>query len=238
MLSHACASCGKVLDDASRTYSRDLHLWIARCPRCGFAVRWAPRAAREPSRAWSRLRALNLRLGVAVASMQFAAVFLLISGAIVDGLIRRGFSSGHFLLNDYLDRLAPALITAAIAGVLVGLCSATIAPFRRAVSAFFGAWAATAVLLAVLSAVAITTETTPEQLPRFLRALAARHLENTEFAGATVASALVTSIAATVEFRTSVRAGVAGVIRRAARARREKSVMVRARSPRSIGVPS
>ena len=47
MLSHACASCGKVLDGRSRSYSAELRMWIARCGRCGFAVRWTPREARE-----------------------------------------------------------------------------------------------------------------------------------------------------------------------------------------------
>ncbi|MFN5495625.1 MAG: hypothetical protein ACK5C3_03485 [bacterium] len=237
MLSHACASCGKVLDDASRTYSGGLRMWIARCPRCGFAVRWAPRAAREPSRIWSRLRALNLRLGVAVASMQFAAVLLLFASAFVDDRVRRGFEPPADL-NDFIDHIGPALVTAGLAGMLVGLCAATVAPFRKAITVFLGAWTATAVLLAMLTAVAITAETTPAQLPRFLRALAGRHLENIEYVGATFAGALVVSIAAPVLFRTSVRAGVAGAIRRAARARREKSVIVRADRPRSLGAPS
>ena len=135
MLSHACASCGKVLDDASRTYSGGLRMWIARCPRCGFAVRWAPRAAREPSRVWSRLRALNLRLGIAIASMQFGAVLLLIACTIVDDLVRRGFEAPalNHLIDQLIDHFAPALITAGFAGMLVGLCAATIAPFRLAV---------------------------------------------------------------------------------------------------------
>lgn len=237
MLSHACASCGKVLDESSRTHSRELGMWVAACPRCGFAVRWTPRAAREPARVWARLRALNLRLGIAIASIQFAAVFLLISGAIVDGLVRRGLVVVADF-NGKLDMLAPALITAAIAGALVGLATATIAPFRKPLTAFAGAWAGTAALLAVLSAVAITTETVPKQLPQYLESFLGRHLKHSEFAGCAVGAALLASMVAAPILRIAVRAGVSKAVRRAARAKREKSAIVRASQPRPIGVSS
>jgi hypothetical protein len=169
--------------------------------------------------------------------MQSAAVLLLVTGEIVDNRVRRGFEPPADL-DDFIDHFGPALITAGLAGMLVGLCAATVAPFRKATTALLGAWTAAAVLLAMLTAGAITAETTPAQLPRYLPALVARHLENIEYAVATLGGALVVSIAATVLFRTSVRAAVAAAIRRAARARREKSAIARAHRPRSIGAPS
>ena len=94
MLSHACASCGKVLDGRSRSHSAELRMWIARCGRCGFAVRWTPREAREPARVWARLRALNLRLGVAVGTLQLGWLVLLFAGAALDDRLRSGFPRG------------------------------------------------------------------------------------------------------------------------------------------------
>lgn len=56
-------------------------MWIARCPRCAHAVRWNPSGAREAYRAWARLRALNLRLGVALGAGQAAGLASLVLGA-------------------------------------------------------------------------------------------------------------------------------------------------------------
>ena len=83
MISHCCASCGKPLDASSRVWSRDLRMWVARCPRCGHAVRWNPRGAREAFRVWARLRALNLRLGVALTAGQAAGIASLAIGGIL-----------------------------------------------------------------------------------------------------------------------------------------------------------
>ena len=68
MISHNCSACGKPMGPASRSYSRELAMWIARCERCGFATRWSPRRARAPFRAWTRVRALNTRLGIAIGA--------------------------------------------------------------------------------------------------------------------------------------------------------------------------
>jgi hypothetical protein len=46
-------------------------------------VRWNPRGAREAFRVWSRLRALNLRLGVALTAGQAAGVASLAIGGIL-----------------------------------------------------------------------------------------------------------------------------------------------------------
>lgn len=81
MISHCCTACGRPLDASSRTYSRPLRMWIARCPRCGHAVRWNPAGARKPYRVWARLRALNLRFGVAFGAGQVAGVASIVLGA-------------------------------------------------------------------------------------------------------------------------------------------------------------
>jgi endogenous inhibitor of DNA gyrase (YacG/DUF329 family)/ABC-type siderophore export system fused ATPase/permease subunit len=83
MLSHACARCGRPLDPSSRSFVPSLAMWVARCPRCGLAVRWNVRRAREPFRLWARTRALNLRLGVALGAGQFAGLLASIYAAII-----------------------------------------------------------------------------------------------------------------------------------------------------------
>jgi hypothetical protein len=81
MLSHCCASCGKTLDSSSRSYARALRMWIAKCPRCGFAVRWNPRGARAPLRLWARTRTLNVRFGIALSGGQAAGLIAFAIGA-------------------------------------------------------------------------------------------------------------------------------------------------------------
>lgn len=58
-------------------------MWVARCPRCGFAVRWSPRRARAPFRTWARLRALNTRLGIALGSAQAAGLLAIALGVML-----------------------------------------------------------------------------------------------------------------------------------------------------------
>ena len=58
-------------------------MWVARCPRCGFAVRWSPRRARAPFRTWARLRALNTRLGIALGGAQAAGVLAIALGVML-----------------------------------------------------------------------------------------------------------------------------------------------------------
>ena len=58
-------------------------MWVARCPRCGFAVRWSPRRARAPFRTWARLRALNTRLGIALGGAQAAGVLAIVLGVML-----------------------------------------------------------------------------------------------------------------------------------------------------------
>jgi len=82
MLSHCCASCGKTLDSSSRSYARALRMWIAKCPRCGFAVRWNPRGARAPLRLWARTRTLNVRFGIALSGGQAAGLIAFAIGAL------------------------------------------------------------------------------------------------------------------------------------------------------------
>jgi len=81
MISHCCASCGQPLERSTRVFARGIGMWVARCPRCGHAVRWNPRGARAPYRLWVRTRALNLRLGVATTAGQAAGIASIAIGA-------------------------------------------------------------------------------------------------------------------------------------------------------------
>ena len=74
MVSHACERCGTQLGRSTRTYAPSVRMWVATCPRCGFATRWNLRRARMPSWVWVRTRAINIRLGVALAAGQFAGL--------------------------------------------------------------------------------------------------------------------------------------------------------------------
>ncbi|MFZ4750980.1 MAG: hypothetical protein ACOYMM_10815 [Phycisphaerales bacterium] len=140
MLSHCCSSCGKPLDAASRTYARALRMWVARCPRCGFAVRWSPRGAREPFRTWARLRALNMRLGIALGSSQAAGLLAIGIGAL---LVQRQRELASF---EDLDRLArwglvleflALAVPCAVAGAIGAIA---FAPHARRITGIACAW--------------------------------------------------------------------------------------------------
>jgi hypothetical protein len=233
MLSHACATCGKGLDDSSRAYSRELRMWVARCGRCGFAVRWAPRAAREPARVWARLRALNLRLGIAIGTLQLGILILLFAGSYLDGQLRRVVLAPD--LDSALSVLAPSLVAAAVAGFFIGICAGTLAPFRRPFGSFAVAWALAAAPLFLISLLLILGEVGPGRFMRECGAVASRHMKNAEFAGMILGTALVMSALTAVAARFAVRASVAKAVRMAARKRRETFAMLRGTTPRSIG---
>jgi len=128
MLSHACARCGLPLDHASRSYLRELRLVAATCPRCGFATAWNPRRAREGARIWVRLRALNVRLGIAVSAGQAAAVLLVVAVAII------------LPSSPLVGVSATSVVLTACAAMLASLSAATIAPFRPVLARVLGAW--------------------------------------------------------------------------------------------------
>lgn len=138
MLSHACASCGKPLGAESRRFVPALAMWVAACPRCGFAVRWMPTEARAGVRTWARLRALNFRLGIAFTAGQTAGLLLFVTIAfLVDGDLRP--RSGGATLRDWLATPLPLVVVVVAAGA--GLSAATIAPGRGVLARVAGAWA-------------------------------------------------------------------------------------------------
>ncbi|MFZ9880200.1 MAG: hypothetical protein ACO3QC_02210 [Phycisphaerales bacterium] len=143
MLSHCCARCGRNLDASSRSFSALVRLWVATCPRCGFAVAWTPRRAREGARVWARLRALNIRLGIAFSAAQLAALLLVV--ALAMHLDRpQGFPLSHPTL----------VILAAGAALLISASAVALAPRRPAATAALVSWAAVvAPTAAVLCAV-------------------------------------------------------------------------------------
>ncbi len=101
-------------------------MWVARCSRCGHAVRWNPRGARAPYRLWVRTRALNLRLGVALTAGQAAGIASIAIGAqFVDQYrILTRFENAPILLRNefifmYLGLGGAAAIAAAVSAVFL-----------------------------------------------------------------------------------------------------------------------
>jgi len=137
MISHACGSCGKMLDSASRGYSGDLRMWIARCGRCGLAVRWSPRAAREPARIWARVRTLNLRLGVAFTLAQVAGLAIFIVAVYLDDT---GLALNTTPVAEMLA--SPLLVAIALIAALSGAAGAVMAPHRPTLHRTAVAWIA------------------------------------------------------------------------------------------------
>lgn len=217
MLSHACASCGKVLDECSRTYSGTLRMWTATCPRCGFAVRWCPRAAREPARIWSRLRALNLRLGVALAGIQFGGALLLVSG----GILEQQLTSASFVRGASLaSSLSLPGILAAMTGLLIGAGAAAMAPSRRMRDALLATWLAVLVFSAALWLTVLILGTSAVRAPdvafNVLLELSSHPIPTAIIVGLM----LLTSVVAANSFRRTMRFGLRRAVRRAARMRR------------------
>ncbi len=108
-------------------------MWVATCPRCGFAVRWNPRGAREPWRTWQRIDVLNRRLGVAALSALLAALFcFLLTGFVVDQGSR--FDNYASLNNTgRTNLLASYLVFSILATLAMATCIATISYRKFAV---------------------------------------------------------------------------------------------------------
>lgn len=124
-----------MLDSASRSYSRDLRMWIARCGRCGLAVRWSPRAAREPVRVWARLRTLNLRLGVGLTLAQAAGAALVVMVALLIARVILPFGDG------LLDALAsPLTVFVLLIAAMSGVSGAVMAPHKPPLAQAAAAW--------------------------------------------------------------------------------------------------
>ncbi|MFM7133406.1 MAG: hypothetical protein ACKO0W_03725, partial [Planctomycetota bacterium] len=80
------------------------------------------------ARIWVRLRALNVRLGIAVSAGQAAAVLLVVAVAII-------------LPSSPLAGVsATSVVLTACAAVLASVSAATIAPFRSVPARVLGAW--------------------------------------------------------------------------------------------------
>ncbi len=100
-------------------------MWVAVCPRCGFAVRWNPRGSRAPLRIWARTRTLNVRLGIAM------------SGAMAAGLI--SFAVIALLLDRRRD---------------LAILETLSAPRRRELLSIYAMFAVSAAVCAAVSAIA------------------------------------------------------------------------------------
>lgn len=182
---------------------------------------------------WARLRALNLRLGIAVGTLQLAVLVLLFAGAYADSQVRRGIVARDFdaLLMNY----SPSLVAAVVGGVLVGICAAVLAPFRSIVRAYPIAWLLTAMPLFLISALVVFGDAGPEGFWRELRALVSRNLGQPEIAAVVIGTAVVVSAMTAVAAGFAVRTGITQAVRLAARKRRETFALVRRPLARTIG---
>jgi hypothetical protein len=208
-----------MLDGSSRTYSPELRMWIARCGRCGFAVRWSPRFAREPARIWARLRALNLRLGVAIGALQFGVILMLSTGTFLYDRFDRGFVSPD--LDATLSRAAPALIAGILAGIFVGLSAATIATHRRVLLSLGMAWAGVALPCLVLSSLLVLGDTGPGNFLGRWREVIGSYARYPEASAVVLGAPLVVSLVTAIVLRFSIERLIRTAVRKAARARRQ-----------------
>lgn len=224
MISHACSSCGKMLDGSSRTYSPELRMWIARCGRCGFAVRWSPRHAREPARIWARLRALNLRLGVAIGALQFGVILMLFSGSYLYDRYQRGFV--NLDLDATLSRVAPALIAGIVAGVFVGLSAATISLHQRLLASLGVAWAGVALPCLVLSSLLVLGDTGAANFFGRWGDVLGSYVMYPESSAIVLGAPLLVSLLTAFLLRLSLRRLIRTAVRNAARGRRQTLALV------------
>lgn len=201
-------------------------MWVATCPRCGFAVRWAPRAAREPARIWARLRALNLRLGVATAGVQFGAALLLACGGLIEGESMRGASLVG--PSDMVGRYGAAFAVAIIAGCFIGAAAATAAPFRPLPRVLAAVWLATLAFASVVWLFVLASNYSPTETWLTMRGVLSRLTWFPEPTLISLGTMLVTSAAAAWFLRSSIGRGVAIVARRTTRARRATLATARA----------
>jgi uncharacterized BrkB/YihY/UPF0761 family membrane protein len=115
-------------------------MWVARCPRCGHAVRWNPREARAPYRLWVRTRALNLRLGVATTAGQAAGIASIGIGAqFVDQYrtITQFENTPSLLRNEFVFMY---LGLGGIAALAAAVSAVFLAPEQRMPIRVFLAW--------------------------------------------------------------------------------------------------
>lgn len=143
MVSHACERCGKPLDRSTRSYVAAIRMWVATCPRCGFATRWNLRRARMPSWVWARTRAINIRLGVALAAGQFAGLLSYPYAAII-GEESPQFAAQFAALGSggpiQSDLVAFVFILGAIIALFAAISAVLMAPHRGLLTRLACAW--------------------------------------------------------------------------------------------------
>lgn len=131
-----------MLNPSMRSFSTEVRMWIAVCPRCGFAARWNLRAARAPFRLWARSRAINARLGFFVSGSIATGLSSVAIGAITLDTMSRWSGSGHSALiaplaHSYSDGSIIVMFVAAVFAMVTALA---VAPHRSAFSRLCHAW--------------------------------------------------------------------------------------------------
>lgn len=116
-------------------------MWVAACPRCGFAVRWNPRGARGPLRVWNRLRALNNRFGVALGAAQVAGVLWAVIGGVLADTLPAGLRAALAGNPRFISGGPAAFIVLATAcATLAAVSTVAIAPHRGILARWVAAW--------------------------------------------------------------------------------------------------
>ncbi|MCE2884114.1 MAG: hypothetical protein LW806_04325 [Planctomycetaceae bacterium] len=139
MVSHTCERCGAQLDRSTRTYAPSIRMWVATCPRCGSAARWNLRRARMPSWVWARTRAINIRLGVALATGQFAGLLSCPYAAIIGEESSQFATLGSGGVTD-TDLLAFVFILGSIIALFAAISAVMMAPHRGLLTRLACAW--------------------------------------------------------------------------------------------------
>ena len=150
-----------MLNLSMRSFSTEVRMWIAVCPRCGFAARWNLRAARAPFRLWARSRAINARLGFFVSGSIATGISSVVIGAITLDTMSRWPRSGYSALiaplaHSYSEGSIIVMFVAAVFAMVTALA---VAPHRSAFSRLCYAWTVGALpVAAVIFTLSLATE--------------------------------------------------------------------------------
>ncbi len=115
-------------------------MWVAKCPRCGFAVRWNPRGARAPLRLWARTRTLNVRFGIALSGGQAAGLIAFAIGALLVDRRNELAELEHLGEARRAELLAIYAMFAASAAVGAAVSAIAFAPHRSMAVRLLCAW--------------------------------------------------------------------------------------------------
>jgi hypothetical protein len=176
-------------------------MWVARCPRCGFAVRWSPRAARGVVRAWGRLRALNNRFGIAVGAGHGAGILLAVLGSVLASNGDRLGELGPSAQGSRGTLFSGIVILSALCAVGAAASTVAIAPHRPLALRAFASWSVVVLpvpLLVLCAAILVNRRVVMSDLATLLRPDALSFTAIT-LAGTVAASVVLAAVLAPIQ---------------------------------------